>query len=110
MVFVRNVKNIVNLKIMTQMMMILTIIPAMKVELNLHGTNGKGDNQTKCNAMNFFMLRFFVTKLKATLRSNDMVPRYVGNRMTGKTGGTDKPGVPLVPTLRGKHAGKHIVE
>lgn len=60
--------------------------------------------------MNFFMLRFFVAKLKSTLRSNDMVQRYVGNRTTGKTGGTDKPGVPLVPTSRRKYAGKHIVE
>jgi hypothetical protein len=60
--------------------------------------------------MNFFMLRFFVAKLKATLRSNDMVQRNVGNGTTGKTGGTDKRVTPLVPTSRGKHAGKHIVE
>lgn len=66
--------------------------------------------------MNFFLLHFFVAKLKATLRSNDMPVSTlrgkpsVGNRTTGKTGGTDKPGVPLVPTSRRKHAGKHIVE
>lgn len=60
--------------------------------------------------MNFFLLRAFVAKIKATLRSNDTVPRNVGNRVTGKTGGTDKPGVPLVPTSRRKQAGKRIVE
>jgi hypothetical protein len=54
--------------------------------------------------MNFFMLRFFVNAIKAnksiTLRSNDTVHRNVGNRMTGRTGGTDKRVTP---------AGKHNV-
>jgi hypothetical protein len=64
--------------------------------------------------MNFFLLRFFVNAIKAnksiTLRSNAMVQRNVGNRTTGKTGGTDNRGVPLVRTSCRKQAGKHIVE
>ncbi len=60
--------------------------------------------------MNFFLLRAFVAKLKTTLRSNDMVQRNVGNRTTGKTGGTKKRVTPSVVTSRSKRAGKHIVK